>query len=522
MNLTKWIKRLFGDTPTDIAETQLKRWQDWIIPIHADNSVGEDCYYHDDFERIREEISKISHVDTNKIVQLVEQLIKQQSKDLRLSVYYTYAKLLQNGLAGFADGLELTCSLIKVFGKGIHPHKPLQRKQILDWLCTDRVIDILQMTDSSNRQDLERALSALVLLQNLVSPWEDAYRPNFVPLLNLFEQILNEQNLQVSVTDNQSESVSTPNVSATEQSLASIVTIGISSDKDLLDYTRQAANYLRQQQRYEAAFHLIRAIRWDSLSQLPPYDQELRTKLSPPRTELKQTLKRLVHQKEWTELQSRVEMAFVEGANHFWLDLQYYAWQAQQGKNGQLDDLIRLLNQFSELSTLKFDDGTPFADNETQNWLNTYVLHQESHIHAVIPTYAPPTENWQEAEQQAEGIVQESGLSAALSWLQNLPQSPMQGKLFHSNKLLLMAALCERHDQPDWALHLYQQVVTDMEQSNTVQWEPLWSFQAYANLYRVLSVRKDLHVDHQQSIVQLQQKLTLLDPAAALPLFSGH
>ena len=71
-------------------------------------------------------------------------------------------------------------------------------------------------------------------------------------------------------------------------------------------------------------------------------------------------------------------------------------------------------------------------------------------------------------------------------------------------------------------MHLYQQVVADMEQSNTVQWEPLWSFQAYANLYRVLSIRKDLHVDHQQSIVQLQQKLTLLDPAAALPLFSGH
>ena len=150
------------------------------------------------------------------------------------------------------------------------------------------------------------------------------------------------------------------------------------------------------------------------------------------------------------------------------------------------------------------------------------MLHQESHLHAVIPTYAPPTENWQEAEQQAESIVQKSGLSAALSWLQNLPQSPMQGKLFHSNKLLLMAALCERHDQPDWALHLYQQVVADMEQSNTVQWEPLWSFQAYANLYRVLSIRKDLHVDHQQRIVQLQQKLTLLDPAAALPLFSGH
>ncbi|ULJ59368.1 type VI secretion system protein TssA [Wielerella bovis] len=520
MNLTKWIKRLFGDTPTDIAENQLKQWQDWTVPINTENSTGEDCYYHDDFDAIREEVSKIGNINSDKIIQLSEQLIKRESKDLRLSVYYTYAKLLQNGLSGFADGLELSCSLIKVFGKGLHPSKPLQRKQILDWLCSERVLDVLNKTDTGNRQDLERTLSVLVLLQNLVSTWEEAYRPNFIPLFNLFEQILDEQTLQVSVVDQKPESVATSNVPVTEQLSIAMATTGISSDKDLLDYTRQAANYLRQQQRYDAAFHLIRAIRWDSLSQLPPYDQELRTKLPSPRTELKQTLKRLVHQKEWTELQSRVEMAFVEGANHFWLDLQYYAWQAQQGKNGQLDDLTRLLNQFPELSTLKFDDGTPFADGETQNWLNTYVVYRES-THIVTPAYAPPSENWQEAEQQAESIAEENGLNAALAWLQNLPQSPMQGKLFHSNKLLLMAALCERHNQPEWALHLYQQVVTDMEQSNMVEWEPMWSFQAYAHLYRVLSVRKDLHSDHALIIAQLQKKLTMLDPSAAFPLFSG-
>ncbi|MGT2490978.1 type VI secretion system domain-containing protein [Cupriavidus basilensis] len=44
-------------------------------------------------------------------------------------------------------------------------------------------------------------------------------------------------------------------------------------------------------------------------------------------------LKRLMLQKQWPELLDRVEQAFAEGAI-FWLDLQYYAFTAQDQAGG--------------------------------------------------------------------------------------------------------------------------------------------------------------------------------------------
>jgi type VI secretion system protein VasJ len=55
-----------------------------------------------------------------------------------------------------------------------------------------------------------------------------------------------------------------------------------------------------------------------------------KTRLIAPRAELQTQLKRLMLQKQWPELLDRIEQAFAEGANHFWLDLQYYAFVGQE------------------------------------------------------------------------------------------------------------------------------------------------------------------------------------------------
>ena len=53
------------------------------------------------------------------------------------------------------------------------------------------------------------------------------------------------------------------------------------------------------------------------------------------RAELRAQFKRLLLQKQWPELLDRIEAAFAEGANHFWLDLQYYAFIAQEQAGGE-------------------------------------------------------------------------------------------------------------------------------------------------------------------------------------------
>ena len=74
---------------------------------------------------------------------------------------------------------------------------------------------------------------------------------------------------------------------------------------------------------------MIRAVRLGSgLNVIPPH-QNGQTRLKYLRADLLANLNRLVQEQQWRDLLDKVEAAF-EGANHYWLDLQYYAWQGQQ------------------------------------------------------------------------------------------------------------------------------------------------------------------------------------------------
>uniref|UniRef100_UPI00163F8BE4 type VI secretion system domain-containing protein n=1 Tax=Burkholderia gladioli TaxID=28095 RepID=UPI00163F8BE4 len=99
----------------------------------------------------------------------------------------------------------------------------------------------------------------------------------------------------------------------------------IASARDLLDQVRGMSAWLRGQENgYLPSVRIARSVRWDTLNDVPPSDAALHTRLTPPRAELRQQMKRLVLQKQWHELLERVEGAFMEGVNHLWFDLQYF------------------------------------------------------------------------------------------------------------------------------------------------------------------------------------------------------
>lgn len=91
-------------------------------------------------------------------------------------------------------------------------------------------------------------------------------------------------------------------------------------------------------------------------------------------------LKRLYLQQSWSEILEQADSTFSRGANHLWLDLQWYIHQAlvRSGQDVLADiiiaDLKGLLRRLTGLETLAFNDGTPFADEVTLNWINQSVL----------------------------------------------------------------------------------------------------------------------------------------------------
>ena len=75
------------------ARSRQAQWQSWLAPISDAQPTGDDPGYDDDFQRIREEVNKISGVDTELICQLAEKLLTQTCKDLRVITFYVWARL---------------------------------------------------------------------------------------------------------------------------------------------------------------------------------------------------------------------------------------------------------------------------------------------------------------------------------------------------------------------------------------------------------------------------------------------
>jgi type VI secretion system protein VasJ len=305
----------------------------------------------------------------------------------------------------------------------------------------------------------------------------------------------------------------------------------VASMRDLLDRARQMALFLREQpQGYLAACRLMRCVRWDTLTDVPPHEACGKTRLVAPRAELRAQLKRLLLQKQWPELLDRVEQAFAEGANHFWLDLQYYAFMAQDQAGGEYalvrdllaTDCALMLERLPGLDQLVFADGTPFADDMTLDWIARHATVRDvERGEPVAPvTVASASTDWAETEAQAADLAAQQSLDAAFAWLQGLPVP--DGERDRFVRQLVMARVAERSDRVDTALHLLSALDLSGQRFQLAVWEPSLAFEAKQQLLRLLKAgmtRKDADkVALAHRIEALVAELTTIDPARAVAL----
>ncbi|MEZ0606509.1 type VI secretion system protein TssA [Paraburkholderia sp. IW21] len=522
---TNLLNALFGTrAPSDLARSTQGRWDDWLQPVSDAAPTGADPSYDDDFLAIKDEVAKLSDIDDTLIADTAERLLKHDAKDVRLAVYYVYGRMRRDGAEGVASGFELLSALVDRFGDTLLPARAETRKAAFEWLAGSTFADRLDRVQGLTDTLLERTLSALALITERTAQWPEAVRPELHPLFRRFE---GRVETPLSSADmNRDASSGTAPLAATLPAANEVT-----STRELLDRARQMARFLREQpQGYLAAYRLMRCVRWDTLTDVPPHEVSGTTRLVAPRAELRAHLKRLMLQKQWPELLDRVEAAFAEGANHFWLDLQYYAFSAQEqagGEYAQIRELVAtdcalMLERLPGLDHLAFSDGSPFADDATLEWIARYATVRDvERGETVAPvTVASAGTDWPETEAQAVDLAAQQGLDAAFSWLQRLPAQ--EGERDHFVRHLIMARVAERAERPDTALHLLSTLDAAVQRFQLAIWEPSLAFEAKQHLLRLLRIRMNRKDADKTTLAQrievLMSELTAIDPARAVTL----
>ncbi|WP_449557011.1 type VI secretion system protein TssA [Huaxiibacter chinensis] len=510
------------------AQARTENWQPWLAPVSVASPTGEDPGYDDDFQRIREEVNKLSGIDTGLICTLAEKLLTTTAKDIRIATYYCWARLHQDGEAGFAEGLELLVGLLQHYGAQLHPQRERSRKPALEWLAGARVLDSLSLYPEVVRDDAQRTAGVLLLISDSLETEPEASRPELNALYSALEsRLIKGGGVDAVVPQNAGNKAQSQPSTHTAESGAPVLN-RITSGQDLLTQARTLTGYLREQpDGWLAAHRLMKSLRHDTLSAIPAPDAEGKTRIEPPRADQRAMLKRLYLQQSWLEILEQADSTFSRGANHLWLDLQWYIHQAL-AKSGQdvLADIIAadlkgLLRRLTGLETLAFNDGTPFADEVTLNWINQSVLDDMSGWRdEPVSAIRTGDNDILALEPEALEKADSEGLDITLHWLQTRPGADSAKDKWLLR--LLMARVAEQKGKNELALHLLGELDTAAQSITLMQWTPALLFEVKSRRLRLLrmkAIRSETDKSRLQSEMdQLLAGLIALDPAGSAVL----
>ncbi|MNY96735.1 hypothetical protein D3C78_132390 [compost metagenome] len=510
------------------AQVRTENWQPWLAPINDTSPAGEDPGYDDDFQRVREEVNKLSGIDTGLICTLAEKLLTTTAKDIRIATYYCWARLHQDGETGFAEGLELLAGLLQRYGMQLHPQRERSRKAALEWLSSSRVLDSLSLWPEVVRDDALRTTGALLLSSHTLEAETKASQPELNALYSALEsRLMKAGGVDAVVPQNAGNTTPTPQSSDFTDTNAPVLS-RIISGQDLLAQARTLTEYLREQpDGWLAAHRLMKSLRHDTLSAIPAPDAAGKTRIEPPRADQRAMLKRLYLQQSWLEIREQADSAFSRGANHLWLDLQWYIHQAlvKSGQDVLADiiaaDLKGLLRRLTGLETLAFNDGTPFADEVTLNWINQSVLDDMSGWRdEPVSAVSGEDNDILALEPEALEKADTDGLDATLHWLQTRPGTDATKDKWLLR--LLMARVAEQKGRNELALHLLGELDSAGQSITLTQWTPALLFEVKSRRLRLLRMKAS-RSETDKSRLQPEMDLLLsgliaLDPASSAVL----
>ena len=481
------------ETLSAATRTRVALWDSWLQPVSADAPAGDDPGYDDDFQQMREEVNKLSGADTGLICRLAEKLLTTTAKDIRTVTYYCWAKLHREGEQGLAEGLELLAGLLERFGSQLHPQRDRSRKAALEWLAGSRMTDSLSLYPEVVREDAMRTAGALLLIAGLTENEPDETRPELNALYGALESRLQKAGGVDAVVP---QNASTSEIPSTASHNDAPVIGRITSGQDLLTQARILSDYLREQpEGWLPAHHLMKSLRHDTLRAIPAPDAQGRTRIEPPRADQRALLKRLYLQQNWTEMRETADSTFSRGANHLWLDLQWYIHQSlvKSGQDALADiiaaDLKGLLTRLSGLETLAFSDGTPFADEVTLNWIRQHVLDTANGWGDKTPAaqMAGQDDDILTLEPEAVALADSEGPDVALNWLQS--RSDVTTTRQRWLLRLLMGRIAEQYGKNELAVHLFAELGERASSVTLNDWEPELLFEVRARHLKLLRVK---------------------------------
>ena len=367
-------------------------------PIRPEQPAGDDARYDPLYEELVAEVDKFSSpsasgaVDWDKVVKLSSDILSQKSKDLLVASYLAIALIQTKKFEGVEIGSRIYRDLIEGHWDGLFPTKARMRGRIaaIEWWAEKAEGVLEQLPRGPFAEERINALNENLqkIDQILAEVLEEA--PSIRPLLDFagsLEAIAPPPEPKVPEPKPASASPrppegslatlgaepSAPRVEEGPVEITSPETAYAVLEKALGDVARVAALPPRREPvEPDGVSVLLRMAAWGAVESLPPSENG-RTNIPVPYNV--DSLRAFVGGGQDEAVVKAAEENLPECI--VWLDLNFWAAEAlarlgeghQAAAEAVRGETALLLRRLPGLEDLKFSDGTPFAADDTREWL---------------------------------------------------------------------------------------------------------------------------------------------------------
>jgi type VI secretion system protein VasJ len=500
------------------------------LPCTQTSFAGSDIRFSSEYEVLESELGKAQSIhgvgqpDWQKVQEVSEYLLREQSKDLRVAVWLTWALHQRKSFPGLLAGLGGLRYLCEHHWSAVYPEKPRTRGAAFRWLVVRLESLFAHNLSLQNQQPLfSRVLEHLVRLDEL---WAE-HLGDDAPLLSPIRRQL-AQRLELAAQGDAPaaglNAVVVHALQATAQVPKPEATVDSekAAQKLLRSLQEQArplcAWWLRQNASDLRALRLNRTLTWLALVGYPEADNQRLTALRGLAPDKLNRYQERFAQGHYAELLLELEASLC-GAM-FWLDGVRMLWQcldalqAEQATTELEVTFALLLRRLPNLPEFHFHDGTPFADAATRDWIALRILRHlqapESHA-AVVNRDAEP---WEVALQEAVPRLRKDGLKAAVNELtQGLHAARSDRARFHWR--LAQARLCVLAGKHELARVQLELLDHELQRTGLDRWEPELALQVIRLLHRCCDLLPQDHAVRERK-EDTHRRLCLFDLEAVL------
>lgn len=498
-------------------------------PISESSPAGQDVRNDPDFEALSGEIEKMSSptlsgtMDWNRVLQLSEGILTNKSKDLLVLSYFSVALLKTAGLRGFAGSVHVLRESLEGFWEDLFPVKTRMRgrKNAIEWWQEKISADLRDLTAQKwPKQEHDAFLEDLNAVDAfLADNMEEA--PLLLPMINAIAALV--EIIEDSPAPAAPGLAGGPSVQAPLAGTARPVAVDpaeTDTDKLLdqgLEIIGRAATLLSQKDPLNTlSFRLNRIAAWTAVTTLPPATAG-KTLIPAPDGQIISALENLYQSRSWRDLLEAAESRVHQFL--FWLDLSRYVTEAleqlgrQDSSEAVATETCQYVKRLTGMERLAFDNGTPFANEETRVWINGLNRQMSSGGGDARGNETDISQVVEKQVEEAAKASRDNKLPAALgAFTDKLNHAPSARVRF-----IWQFGLCRlllQVKQPRLAMPHLKELLQTLEVYRLEQWEPELAVEVLS------TVLTGLRLQTGQSDESLQEtvlnRIMTLDPVKAM------